>query len=94
MFARRMAGACTVAILIVGITSFDPASGQGLCKEACYRWCDANRPTDGCRSDCVRRPTCVKQDAVLCKEKCYAWCKANKPGRLSCLGDCDGRKSC
>ena len=85
---------CASMFLLVGLASIIQLEAQGLCKEACYRWCEQNRPTDVCRNDCGGRPSCTKKGAVLCKEKCYEWCQSNKPGRVQCLGDCDGRKSC
>lgn len=65
------------AALFLILISFPapPSIAQGLCKEGCYRWCAANRPTDRCRDDCIGRPSCLSKNAILSKPKCYEWCK-------------------
>ena len=90
MFIRTSAAISLLIVIQFVSTVF--ANAQGLCKEACYRWCAANRPTEQCRGDCVDRSTCTKSGYKLSKSQCYEWCKKNKPGQLGCLGDCDGRK--
>jgi hypothetical protein len=65
------------------------ASAQ-ICNESCYKWCNQNRPTDSCRSDCAGRPACVGGKPTN-KQQCLKWC-ANNNRSPSCTADCETRK--
>lgn len=81
----RSATAMAFSIVLAGI---QPASAQ-LCKERCYAWCDQNRPTGSCRSDCAARAACGQR---LNKKQCMQWCDQNKPADAACTADCAWRR--
>ena len=82
----RMA-ALSVSLLLMGVST---AAADGLCQQACYKWCEANRQTASCQADCAGRPLCGTPK--LNRTECYAFCAANRPaGATGCQADCAWR---
>lgn len=89
----QLVGIAVAGIIASQSLTIERAQAQNLCREACVKWCELNRPTAACRADCESRVSCAKA-GILCREKCNNWCNANKPGNAVCLADCAARRRC
>jgi hypothetical protein len=78
------------ALLILMFGMLPQVASAQICREACYVWCNKNRPTDSCRKDCAGRAACVGTKPKN-KQQCLQWCSKNNPAP-SCTADCETRK--